>query len=265
MRETAPRDPPTIVGRFVVFPDNHVPYHSKGAIAVAINAAKHHLGSKGPGEWTAVVIGGDFIDAQPVSRHFKDPSRSGRIQYEIDAANEMLDVYDSIGADRKFFQEGNHERRLPKYIAEQAPALVGATGTTIPEMLRLAQRGWSWIPYTEDVQIGDMIVTHDVERCGKYAIHQSMTDLGMSVVINHIHRIGVTYESSAMGDVKVGGSFGCLLDFEQVDWKQRRKVKRNMTHGVGLGYIDSTGLPWIIPVPIIEERYCIIDGRVILR
>lgn len=256
-------DPPHIVGRFVVFPDNHVPYHSKKAVRIAIEAAKHHIHGAFPGETTAIVIGGDFIDCQPVSRHFKDPSRSSRIQDEIDTANEVLDWYDEIKADSRFFQEGNHELRLPRYIAQHAPALVGMQGTTVPEMLRLRERGWKWIPYYDDVWLGKLMVTHDVERCGKYAVSQSIDDIRENVVINHVHRIGTVCNADAFGQVRVGASFGCLLDFGRVDWQQRRKVRRNMVHGIGLGYIDSTLRPWVVPVPIIDERYCVVDGRVI--
>lgn len=256
-------DPPHIIGRFVVFPDNHVPYHSRRSVNIAIRAAKHHLGQAGHGEATAIVIGGDFIDCQPVSRHFKDPSRSRHVQDEIDVANEVLDMYDEIGADAKYFQEGNHELRLPKYVAEKAPALVGLKGTTVPEMLHLKERGWSWIPYNSDVWLGQLMVTHDVGRCGKYAVHQSMDDIQENVVINHVHRMGMTVSPTAFGKLRVAGTFGCLLDFDQVDWQQRRKVRRTMVHGIGLGYIDSRHTPWIVPVPIVDERYCIVDGRVI--
>lgn len=256
-------DPPHIIGRFVVFPDNHVPYHSHKAVKIAIKAAKHHIGNAGPGEATAIVIGGDFIDCLPASRHFKDPSRSGRIQDEIDVANDVLDMYDEIGAGNKFFQEGNHELRLPKYVAERAPILVGVAGTTVPEMLRLRERGWKWTPYNGDVWLGQLMITHDVGRCGKYAVHQSMDDVQENVVINHVHRIGMTASPTALGKLRVAGSFGCLIDFDQVDWQQRRKVRRTMAHGIGLGYIDSRHTPWIIPVPIVDERYCVIDGKVI--
>lgn len=256
-------DPPHIIGRFVVFPDTHVPYHSKGALKVAIRAAKHHIAGAAPGEATAVVIGGDFIDCHPASRHFKNPSRSNRIQDEIDAANDALDMMDEIGAASKFFQEGNHELRLPKYVADRAPILVGTAGMTVPEMLRLEERGWKWISYHDDVWLGQLMITHDVGRCGKYAIHQSMDDVQENVIINHIHRIGMTASPTAFGKLRVAGSFGCLIDFEQVDWQQRRKVRRSMAHGIGIGYIDSRHTPWIVPVPIVDERYCVIDGKVI--
>lgn len=261
--ESEAYDPPHIIGRFVIFPDNHVPYHSKAAVKVAIRAAKYHIRGAGAGEATAIVIGGDFIDCHPASRHFKDPTRSSKIQDEIDAANEVLDIYDEIGAGNKFFQEGNHELRLPKYIAQHAPILVGMHGTTVPELLRLGERGWKWIPYNSDVWLGQLMVTHDVGRCGKYAVHQSMDDVQENVVINHVHRIGMTASPTAWGKLRVAGSFGCLIDFNQVDWQQRRKVRRTMAHGIGIGYIDSRHTPWIVPVPIVDERYCVIDGKII--
>lgn len=261
--EPANASRPTIVGYFVDVPDNHYPYESKGAVAVAQAVAHYWLSKATTSQWTALVLGGDFIDCYPVSRFFKDPARSGRIQYEIDAANQGLDAYDAIGAQYKFYQEGNHERRLPMYISEKCPAFVGLKGTTVPEMLRLPERGWQWVSYNADMWLGHLMLTHDVGRCGKYAVHQSIADIQQHTVIHHVHRMTTVYEPDAFGNVRFGGTFGCLLDMNKVDYGQRRKVMRTMVHGVGCGVIDSNGMPWMTPVPIVGESYAVVDGHVI--
>lgn len=239
--------------RILFIPDCHVPYHDRVAFRTMLAAA----------QWwrpTAIVILGDFLDLYCVSSHPKKPSVRLSLSDEMDRGNEALDMVDALGVANKYYVMGNHEARLQKYIAKHAPMFDGLL--SVEDMLRLDDRGWHVTPYGDGIDIGELYVTHDVGLAGQNAVYRSMMAVWQSIVIGHIHRMTVISVGDRRGRTRQGASFGCLADFDAIDYMHRRKVARCWRLGFGAVRMSDAGDARISGVPI-ENGACVVEGHVI--
>jgi len=237
--------------RVLFFGDSHHPYHDKQAWRCFLLAAKEFAPD-------ILVCVGDLCDEYSLSAYTADPSRTLRWEDELIAYNDALDELDAIGAAKKVFCEGNHESRLPRYLAKVAPKLYGVTTTA--EVLRLPDRGWEWVPYGQSTMIGKVMVTHDLDRYGVYAVRHALRDAGTNIVIGHVHRMCVWYEGSMNGDNQVAASFGWLGGIEYATYRHQVRAARDWQHGFGIGYLESDGTVHLQAVPIIDGA-CVVEGR----
>lgn len=247
--------PKTGSSRWLFVPDSHIPYHDTIAYRCMVNAARA-LRPDG------IVIIGDFGDCYSTSFHEKDPARGSRLKEEMDAVNACLDELDSLGATTKVFCAGNHEARIDRYIAEKAKALYGIV--TIPDLMRLSERGWTYVPFLATYAIGDALFTHTITKYGGINAHRQTRDaFNATSVVGHTHRLSWETRGDFFGDVRVGMSIGCLLSFELLDYEHKAKAARDWAHGFGVGTLDhETGRMHLQPVPIVKGR-CVVDGRVV--
>ncbi len=101
----------------------------------------------------------------------------------------------------KVFVEGNHDDRLRRFLWQRAPELVPLNTLTLPGLLRLEQRRWSYIPYYDPVNTSGapgfyrsgILVMHGLfarrwSGASAQAHHQRF---GGSGVHGHTHRMGV--------------------------------------------------------------------------
>lgn len=238
----------------LIVPDVHAPYHDQDAWDLMLEAGKFLSPD-------AIVVMGDLLDCYTVSRHSKDPSRAGMLDSEVQAARGLLDQLDSLGAKERVFIEGNHEYRLVRYIEDKAPELYGLV--SVPQLLRLEERGWEWIAYRDHKKRGTVHYTHDTGHAGRYAVYRSLDVYQHSVATVHTHRMALVVEGNAVGEPKVSAQFGWLGDVNRVDYMHRAKAKKDWSLGFGIGYTDNqTGHTWLTPVPIVEYR-CVIEGKLL--
>ena len=237
--------------RVLIFGDAHIPYHDRTAWRVMLAAAEDFAPD-------IIVCLGDLADCYSVSGYTGDPSRPLRWEDELIAVNDALDELDSIGAERKVFCAGNHEDRLPRYLAKRAPELYQST--SIPSVYRIEERGWEYVPYGQSVNIGQVMFTHDLDRYGIYAVRHALRDAGTNVCIGHVHRACIWYEGSMSGNNQVAASFGWLGGVEHATYRHRVRAERDWQLGFGLGYLEPDGVMHLVAVPIIDGR-CVIEGR----
>lgn len=232
--------------------DCHRPYHDRRAWQLVLKVARklkpHHI-----------VVNGDFCDFYSVSSHLKDPTRVVELEDEIANVKEGLDELDALGAKTKRFIGGNHEDRLTRYLQEKAPALFSSV--TIPGLLGLKDRGWTYTPYKDHTHIGKVNFTHDVGVAGRNAAFRALDTYQHSVVTGHTHRFQYIVEGNAMGEVKLSAMFGWLGDRTKVDYMHRARVYKDWALGFGVGYVDTTsGIVYLTPVPIIAYT-CVVNGQ----
>jgi len=236
----------------LIVSDAHIPYEDKKAFNLMLKAAtdlkpKH------------IYIIGDFLDFYSVSDHSKDPNRALNLGKEIDAGLAALDRLDALKAPRKTYLGGNHEDRLTRYLQNKAPELFDIV--SIPDLLQLHKRGWRYVPYKADTQLGKLNLTHDVGVAGRYSVFQCLDTYQHSVVTGHSHRLGYIVEGNAKGEHKLSAQFGWLGDAKAVDYMCRAKVNKNWALGFGVGYLNpKTGLVYMVPVPIIKYS-CVVNGK----
>lgn len=210
---------------------------------------------------TVCNIQGDFIDCVSLSI-FSKPLKYRDLEYELSRTNEELDYLDAalkdVGCRRKEFVEGNHEHRWVKYILDKAPELFDVVD--LKQLLRIKERGWNWTPYKKDTKIGKVYTTHDTGSYGLNAVRKLMSDYQHNAVMGHVHRMEYRIEGNAAGEKHVGACFGWLGDENEVSYMHRVKVRRNWSHGFGLGYLRDDNVMHVVPVPIIDYS-CVVEGK----
>jgi predicted phosphodiesterase len=251
-REQRAARAPEQLTRILVVPDAHHPYVNKRAWSCVLEVRKRMQPER-------TVIIGDFWDCYALSSHAKDPRRrrADETLYEIERTNEAGDELQAASDGEIDFVEGNHETRLTRWIAQHAPELNGFRGLSVREALRIDERGWGWTPYKQSLQIGQMHLTHDLERSGVNACRQSLIDYGSSITIGHTHGAGVVYLGG-----HVGLNVGWLGDLESIDYRHTDLARRQWQ--LGFGWITQTpdGLSWAQFIPILNDR-CVVDGQLI--
>jgi hypothetical protein len=203
---------------------------------------------------------GDLADFYSVSAHSKDPTRALSLKDEIETVRDLRAELDALGASRKVFIEGNHEDRLRRYLQDKAPQLFGMVSTDT--LLELSANDWEFVPYHQSARVGKVYFTHDTGQSGKYTTARALDTFQHSVVIGHHHAIQYHVQGDATGKYQVGAQFGWLGDIKQVDYLHRVKACRTWALGFGIGYHHvSTGVVFLVPVPIVNYRCCV-NGKV---
>jgi len=239
--------------RILFVPDVHVPFHDVVAWGVMMQVAKRLRPHR-------IVVLGDFLDFFQCSDHEKDPRRNTTVAADVAEAKVLLGELANLGADRLHFIEGNHEKRLRRYLMTRAPALLDSVD--LPAMLGLREAGWTWTPYHEHLRIGDLHVTHDTGHAGATAAQRSSSDFMGSVVLGHTHRIGVHAFGNALGQRFVSAMFGWLGSVPEADYLPLVKRMKDWSHGFGIGYRMPSGHVALHAVPIVDGA-AVVDGAVV--
>lgn len=235
----------------LVVPDTHAPYHDQRAWELMMTVARDIKPN-------GIVCIGDLADFYSVSSHSKDPNRALRLDEELHVVGALLDELDSLKAERKIFIGGNHEDRLERYLRNVAPELYNLV--SIPQVLKLEERAWEYVPYKESIQVGKVYFTHDVGTAGKYSVYRVMDAFQHSVVTGHTHRFMYLVEGDATGSRQVSVQFGWLGDVEQMDYMHKVKARRDWSLGFGIGYLDTdTEAIHFVPVPLVGYQ-CVVNG-----
>ena len=149
--------------------------------------------------------------------------------------------------------------RLRRYLQDKAPALFGTV--TIPGVLGLKERGWSFVPYKSSTKLGKLHITHDVGNAGRYAAFKALDTFQHSVITGHSHRLSYVVEGNAVGEHKLSAQLGWLGDVEQIDYMHKVNARKNWALGFGVGYVDiGSGCVYLTPVPIIKYT-CVVNGK----
>lgn len=231
--------------------DVHAPFHDKRAVETVLKVARDLR----PG---ILIINGDFADFLSVSGHRKDPNEERDLKRELGGCNAVLDAIDAaVGKCIKVFVGGNHEDRLPRYLADNAPAL--ANMLQIGELLQLEKRGYAYTPYKDWTKIGKLHVTHESGRSGKHAHLATLAYFQGNVIQGHTHRIAVAYSGNARGDKHVCAMFGHLADEKKIGYAYKAQMRADWQHGFGVGYFEPNGNVHLQAIPIVNYR-CVVNG-----
>lgn len=238
----------------IIKPDTHAPYHNKISWELLTHVVE---------EWKPeiVVDQGDHFDCYAVSQHRKDPRRKMNILEEIDEARRMLKIFDACKY--KYFIEGNHEYRLPRFLMDFAPQIYELLlSRTNDDLFGLKADGWKVTPYMQALTLGKLQVTHDLDKAGETAIHDAMAAFMDNVSIGHTHLLRYVVKGTAFGVPHLGASFGWLGDVEKIDYRHRVKAHRDYVQGFGTFRLDlKTGFIYVTPVPIFGNSCCV-EGKV---
>jgi len=234
-------------------PDAHIPYNDKAAWKVVIKSIKQF-------QPDILIILGDFADCFSVSSHDKSPARKTLLHKEIDSVREHLEQLEELNVKRKIYVAGNHEQRLERYITQKAPELFGLVD--IPELLKLKENKWEYIPYKSHVCIGMLAISHDYGSAGQTAHRTANQRLGVPVVIGHTHRAASITRKTFHGKHMQSAMFGWLGDPKAVDYLHQAQAQTNWPTGFGIGYLLKSKEVILHQIPIIRNT-AIVEGEII--
>lgn len=225
----------------VFISDQHAPYHDEALHEATLEWLRLHAPSQ-------VVLGGDLVEFDTISRHRKVP-QDAAVQRGLDAAYGLLRDYVQAAPHASFqLLPGNHDVRLQHYLLDRAPEVFGlrkgaGEGEAIPaaysleSLLRCDELGIEYIDgsYENARQpIGSRLVaTHGhkaYKGAGKTALAH-LADLGVDVVHGHTHRQAITHRTVHGVDrvprlqTAVEAGAMCRLDLAETystaaDWQQ---------------------------------------------
>lgn len=242
--------------RYLILSDIHIPDNDKRLTKPILDFIKYY-------KPTHIDLLGDFFNFTNISSYAQDPFYKKTLIDEIADGKELLKSIVKTankayrGAEVSFF-EGNHEARLSKFIAKNAPQLAELVNNneytlSIPAMLGLREMSIKYYPYYQIVKRHDVIFTHGhtVRQKSGYSAHSNIDRFGCSGFSGHTHKLAHITKTQSM-DTKFWIETGCLCNLEptptyavQPDWSQ------------GFAIADLVGgklYPQLIP--IVGGKFC---------
>lgn len=207
--------------RSIFIGDVHVPHQDERAIGAMLALLTDLKPQHG-------FLNGDIMDCGPLSRFEQRPKDRLRLQNDRRELDKFLyRLVLASPATRWRWMEGNHERRLSRYLSSRAPELYDAPSLQPREFFHCKRFRIEWVPQERTYVHNGFIVTHgDIVRSrSAYTARGNLDRYGTSGISNHTHRLGSHFRSDFSGGM-VWYENGCLckLDPEYVvgrpDWQQ---------------------------------------------
>lgn len=209
-----------------------------------------------------LVVLGDFADAETLSAHPPDEPGSRDFSDEVEAVKSALDQLEELGASTMVYVAGNHEFRLERYLARQAPALFRQLKGW-PALLDLHERGWQWVPYRRSASLGKLHITHDTGSAGMNAHRISAAVFGGSALIGHTHRMAYEVRGRYDSTPYLAAMLGWLGDAAEAGKYMHEAKSAEWVQGFGTGLLETaTGIVHLQPVPIVHGR-CVVGGELV--
>lgn len=161
---------------------------------------------------TALLINGDLLDSESLSRHLKGHNL---IEYEkeLEICHQILkglkEEFNHV-----YFKEGNHDFWLERYLLTNAREIFRLRGLTVKELLRCGELGIEHIHNLKWIKYGDLDICHGHEfpgfGMGKYPAtglidkwQRFKKNVDVKVMCSHSHRA-----DKGMSKKSVDGKFG---------------------------------------------------------
>lgn len=198
--------------------DLHFPHEDKEAIEIALNYVEDEIGSP-----EYLIIGGDAVDCESISKFGSDPFDTLPIHEELEYARDAIrNIVARVDANSNYFIAGNHEMRLQKYLQTRAPEIARLKGLTIADQLGLAEMGVEWVDNIERkssgkgyFKIGKLFIGHGHEfnLCPLVSpARRYFMKTFSNCIQGHIHRADEHFERDLSGDVLGSWTVGCLCN-----------------------------------------------------
>lgn len=232
------------------WPDTHLDQHHRGAVANILQYVKDTQPDR-------ILFLGDLVDFLSVGRWVVgQKDESGEIlQRELDECDRLFTTIRSFYDGPIDFVQGNHEDRLEKYLARQAKGLEGLACLRITDLLEFDKHQINWRPQPFQVLPGVFAIHGErLGAKGGMSVMKEVERLGVSVVMGHCHRLGLTFRK--YHDRQVFGMEAGHLQGKNsyitvhADWQ------------MGFGLLHTYGKNQVLPqvVPIQPNGRFFIDG-----
>jgi predicted phosphodiesterase len=173
--------------RVAAISDLHFPYHDRMALTRVLS----FLAEQQP---EIVILNGDICDFYQISKFDKNPKRADSLQSDIDMARSFLaELRRLLPHASIYFNEGNHEFRMTRYLWADAPALSSLRCLKLESLLTLSDYTIALVPAEKGIMInGVYLVLHgDISSIHSgYTAKRMYEKHGGNGVGGHCHRLG---------------------------------------------------------------------------
>ncbi|WP_433224447.1 metallophosphoesterase [Microtetraspora malaysiensis] len=235
--------------RVLFFPDTQIPYHNPRQV----KALTGFIHATSPDR---VIIMGDWMDYPQPARWSKDTRAEfeGSVFKDSEIGKRLLGEIRKGYAGPLDFIEGNHDLRPRAYLSKYAPALSESVAFDVPTLLDFDGHGVTLAPDFYEFVPG-WIATHghlglSLSRNAGYTALNGARNIGKSVVIGHVHKLGLASFSTGFA-----GRMATLYGLEtghMMDVRKAHYLKRGAANWqAGFAYLDVDGksaTPTIVPM-----------------
>jgi predicted phosphodiesterase len=199
---------PIANNNILVLSDVHLPYQNNKALTLALDYGKKE-------NINTILLLGDIMDMHKASFHEQDPKKRD-LAYEFEICRNFLDVLQkNFPLAKIFYKFGNHELRWERYLRVKAPVILDMQEFRLQTILRLGERGITWIANNQVMKIGKLYAIHGNEYKGSGGINAARTlwlRSGESTICGDKHKTQTMLKTNISG--KVHGTFviGCLCE-----------------------------------------------------
>ena len=252
--------------RHLFIPDLHIPDHNKKAVEAVLNFIPDFRP-------THIHILGDVMDFQRASDFLILDQNAPSLGQEIKATRAFL--YDFMGRvndltikPEVFWYQGNHEKRLEKFLAKGGNVLsdieneIGEQLVSIPNIFGLEKLGIKFIKDYEMGKIGEAVVQHGkkVSQKSGYTANAQIDQFGRTGISGHTHRFAIITKSYS-DEVKWWIEAGSLCNLEP---SSHYVVKPNWANGFAVAIFDKKNNV-LYPAPILIQNNSFWFGEKIYR
>lgn len=209
--EAKPFEPyilPKASNNILFLSDIHLPYHDINALTLALKYGKER-------NVNTIYLNGDIMDCYKASSHEQNPNNRD-MSYELEQCREFLDLLKREFPNAKiFYKEGNHEMRWERFLRVKAPVCLGMEEFRLTVLLKLGEKGVTWIENKQLVQAGKLNIIHGNEYKGGGGINVARTlwlRAGDNVIAGDKHKTQSGLKTNIDKSVVGTWSVGCLCE-----------------------------------------------------
>jgi predicted phosphodiesterase len=188
--------------------DIHLPYHDIDALTIAIQYGKEK-------NVNTIYLNGDILDIYKGSFHEQDPKKRD-MWYEIEVGRSFIDLLKREFPSAKiFYKEGNHEMRWERFLRVKAPIALGIEEFKLDVLLKLGEKGVTWIPNKQLVIAGKLHMIHGNEYKGGGGINVARTlwlRAGSNVIAGDKHKTQSGLKTNIDKSITGTWSVGCMCE-----------------------------------------------------
>ena len=217
--------------KVLILSDVHIPYHDIKAVEKAVNYGIER-------GCNTVLLNGDIMDCQSISRYESDPRKRIPLDEELEKTREFLAWLKHKTKAKIYYKIGNHEVRMEAYLIRKAPELLGCSEWELRNLLRFGEFGIELIESMKIIKAGIMNIIHGHEMKfggGIYPAKNLIERTGDNTICGHFHRTDYFSETNIRGNTIETFVTGCLCDLRP-DYMPFRR--RNSDWNMGFGYLQ---------------------------
>lgn len=250
-----------VTERWIVATDSHYPLHDRKAndcVLQAILKVKPdgfiHLGDLG--EWASFSHWQWKRRKKPPLEH-QIPVIDKEIKEVLTYCNELDKVLDKAKVKKRVQIAGNHEAWIDQFV-EEYPYM---KEYTIPRILQLKERGFSYVPNDEKYKIGKLYLYHGNLYGGENHTKNHLRKMGVNIMYGDRHSIEQSSITHVDGE-KSAWCIGCLKSLKPEDNEFMKGRPHNWGHAFAIVDVFDKGM-FSVDVHRIINGMCSLWGEVL--